>query len=163
MNPYHELKSRVMLRDDLTKLALAWKNQGEKIVFTNGCFDLLHQGHIDYLFQAASLGTKLIIGVNSDLSVSRLKGDHRPIQDEVSRAIILAALACTSAVSIFSEDTPIELIKNVRPDFLVKGGDYQPEQIVGYSEVLSWGGNVEIIPFLPGFSTSAIEAKIKLG
>mgnify|MGYP000328983775 CR=1 FL=1 len=138
-----------------------WRNTNEKIVFTNGCFDLLHRGHVDYLAKAADCGTKLIIGVNTDASVSRLKGSVRPIQDEQSRLQILASLACVDAVILFDEETPYELIKTVQPDVLVKGGDYKPGDIVGYDIVTAKGGNVTTIDFVPGFSTSAIEQKIK--
>lgn len=138
-----------------------WKDQ--KVVFTNGCFDILHRGHVDYLAKAADLGDKLVIGVNTDASVSKLKGPHRPIQDEQSRLQILASLAFVDAVILFNEDNPYELIKCIQPDVLVKGSDYQPENIVGYDIVTAKGGEVKTIDFIPGFSTSLIEQKIKLG
>lgn len=140
-----------------------WHNNQQKVVFTNGCFDILHRGHVDYLAKAADLGDKLVIGVNTDASVSKLKGPQRPIQDEYSRLQILASLAFVDAVILFDEETPYELIKLVQPDVLVKGSDYKPEDIVGYDIVKAKGGNVNTIDFIPGFSTSLIEKKIKQG
>jgi rfaE bifunctional protein nucleotidyltransferase chain/domain len=139
----------------------AWQHAGEKVVFTNGCFDLLHRGHVDYLAKAADCGQRLIIGVNTDASVSKLKGPNRPIQDEQSRLQILASLQCVDAVILFDEETPYELIKLLQPDVLVKGSDYTPENIVGYDVVTAKGGEVKTIDFIPGFSTSSIERKIK--
>ncbi len=133
----------------------------KKIVFTNGCFDLLHRGHIESLSKAADFGELLIIGLNTDASVSRLKGSHRPIQDESSRAHIMAALEFVDLVIYFDEDTPYDLIKIVQPDILVKGADYKAEDIVGYDIVTAKGGQVKTIEFLDGYSTSAIENKIK--
>lgn len=153
--------SKIHTALSLPALLKEWRNANEKIVFTNGCFDLLHRGHTDYLAKAADCGTRLIIGVNTDASVSRLKGPSRPIQDEQSRMQILASLACVDAVILFDEETPYELIKTVQPDVLVKGGDYKPEDIVGYDIVTAKGGIVTTIDFVPGFSTSAIEQKIK--
>ena len=122
---------------------------------------MVHKGHIDYLNRAADLGDILVMGLNTDASVSNLKGPHRPIQDEQSRLLIMAALQCVSAVVLFNEETPYDLIKLVQPDVLVKGSDYQPENIVGYDIVTSKGGTVKTIDFLPGYSTSAIEKRIK--
>lgn len=139
----------------------AWQNAGDKVVFTNGCFDLLHRGHVDYLAKAADCGQRLIIGVNTDASVSKLKGQNRPIQDEQSRLQILASLQCVDAVILFDEETPYELISLLQPDVLVKGSDYTPENIVGYDVVTAKGGEVKTIDFIPGFSTSSIERKIK--
>ena len=144
----------------LAQQVLAWQNNGQKVVFTNGCFDLLHRGHVDYLAKAADCGQKLVIGVNTDASVSKLKGPNRPIQDEQSRLQILASLQCVDAVILFDEQTPYDLIKALQPDVLVKGSDYQPENIVGYDIVTAKGGEVKTIDFIPGFSTSAIEHKI---
>jgi rfaE bifunctional protein nucleotidyltransferase chain/domain len=138
-----------------------WRREKQTIVFTNGCFDILHRGHVDYLAKAADLGNKLIIGVNTDASVSKLKGPHRPIQDQESRMLILASLAFVDAVILFDEPTPYELIKLVQPDILVKGSDYQVENIVGYDIVQAKGGKIKTIDFIPGYSTSAIESKIK--
>lgn len=131
------------------------------MVFTNGCFDLIHPGHVDYLYRARDLGDYLVIGVNADASVSELKGEHRPIQNEESRLQVLAALGCCDALVLFSEQTPKRLINELKPNILVKGGDYTLESIVGGEEVMANGGSVEIIPFLDGYSTSAIEAKIR--
>jgi rfaE bifunctional protein nucleotidyltransferase chain/domain len=130
-------------------------------VFSNGCFDLVHKGHIDYLNRAADMGDVLVMGLNTDASVSKLKGPHRPIQDEQSRLLIIAALQCVSAVVLFDEETPYDLIKLVQPDVLVKGSDYKPENIVGYDVVMAKGGAVKTIDYLPGYSTSAIEKRIK--
>lgn len=138
-----------------------WNKSGSKIVFTNGCFDLVHRGHVDYLSKAADLGDILIIGLNTDSSVSKLKGNNRPIIDQESRALLLASLFYVSAVVLFDEDTPYDLIKMIQPDVLVKGADYKVEEIVGYDIVSAKGGRVETLEFLPGFSTSAIEKKIR--
>ena len=137
-----------------------WKGFNDKVVFTNGCFDILHLGHIDYLAKAADLGERLIIGVNTDTSVAKLKGENRPIIDEHTRAAKLASLVFVDAVILFDEETPLELIKSVNPDVLVKGGDYTVDTVVGATEVLQNGGEVELIPFLEGHSTSAIIDKI---
>jgi rfaE bifunctional protein nucleotidyltransferase chain/domain len=136
--------------------------EGRKVVFTNGCFDLLHVGHVRYLQVARTLGDFLVVGLNDDASVHRLdKGFDRPLTPQAERAEILAALACVEAVVIFSQDTPLELILTLRPDILVKGGDYTPENIVGRPEVLSWGGEVHVIPFVPGKSTSSLINRIR--
>jgi rfaE bifunctional protein nucleotidyltransferase chain/domain len=138
-----------------------WRFKGYKIVFTNGCFDLLHLGHLDYLAKAAAKGDKLIVGLNTDSSVTRLKGPDRPITDQHSRAMILASISFVSMVVLFDEETPYKLITKVQPDILIKGADYNPVDIVGYNVVMAKGGKVETIEFLPGYSTSAIEAKIR--
>jgi len=138
-----------------------WRFHENKIVFTNGCFDLLHLGHIDYLARAASEGTLLIVGLNSDESVKRIKGDSRPITDEKSRAMTLAALGFVGAVVIFDQDTPAALIKQVQPDILVKGKDYEPKDIVGADIVEKKGGEVITIDLVEGYSTSAIIDKIR--
>lgn len=137
-----------------------WRFLQHKLVFTNGCFDLLHLGHIDYLSKAADLGDFLIIGLNTDRSVAEIKGSKRPINDQVSRAHVLASLYFVNAVILFDEPTPFELIKFTQPDVLVKGADYKPEQIVGYDIVTKKGGLVTTIEYLPGYSTTAIEQKI---
>lgn len=138
-----------------------WKKSGDKIVFTNGCFDLVHRGHIDYLAKAADFGDRLIIGLNSDDSVARLKGSGRPLVDEGSRAFLLASLFFVDAVVLFSEDTPEILIGNILPDYLVKGNDYTVPEIAGHEAVIDHGGKVETIGLLPGFSTSGIINKIR--
>lgn len=142
--------------DDLGRLVAYWNFKNQKIVFTNGCFDILHRGHIDYLAKAADLGHVLVIGLNTDASVARLKGAGRPVQDQDSRALTLAALRFVSAVVLFDEDTPYELIKAVQPDVLVKGSDYKPDDIVGADIVKAKGGSVQTIDFLEGYSTSGI-------
>jgi rfaE bifunctional protein nucleotidyltransferase chain/domain len=158
---YSNMLAKIRKQEDLNELLSSWKSKGEKIVFTNGCFDLIHKGHVDYLAKAADLGSRLIIGVNTDASVSRIKGDHRPIQDQDSRLMILASMQFVDAVILFDEETPYELIKKVQPDVLVKGSDYKPEDIVGYDIVTSSGGRVATIDYLPGYSTSLIEKKIR--
>lgn len=138
-----------------------FKRHGQKIVFTNGCFDVLHFGHVHYLLQAKKLGDILVIGLNSDDSVRRLKGPTRPINGENERALVLAALVCVDYVTLFEEDTPEELIKVVRPDVLVKGGDYTLDNIVGAEFVTQNGGIVTTIPFVEGFSSTRIIEKLK--
>ena len=150
-----------MQKEEVSGLMDVWKYMGLKIVFTNGCFDIIHYGHIDYLARAASLGGKLIIGLNTDASVSKLKGPNRPIQDQQSRALILAAMQFVDAVILFDEETPQELISFLIPDILVKGSDYRIEQIVGADVVLKNGGKVETMDFVAGYSTSNIIEKIK--
>jgi rfaE bifunctional protein nucleotidyltransferase chain/domain len=145
----------------ISHILAIWRFKGYKIVFTNGCFDLLHLGHIDYLARAAAKGDKLIVGLNTDSSVTRLKGPDRPITDQHSRAMILAALSFVSMVVLFDEETPYKIITKIQPDILVKGADYNPVDIIGYNVVMAKGGKVETIDFLPGYSTSAIEAKIR--
>ena len=138
--------------------------QGQKVVFTNGCFDLLHVGHVRYLEEARALGDALIIGVNTDLSVARLnKGPGRPFTPEADRARVLAACACVDRVVLFGEDTPLALITLLAPDILVKGGDYQLDEIVGLEVVLARGGRVVALPFVPGYSTTRIIDRIRSG
>jgi rfaE bifunctional protein nucleotidyltransferase chain/domain len=161
MTHIESIHSKIHTWENLKTQVATWQAQGKKIVFSNGCFDLVHKGHIDYLNRAADLGDVLVMGLNTDASVSKLKGPHRPIQDEQSRLLIMAALQCVSAVVLFNEETPYDLIKLVQPDVLVKGSDYQPENIVGYDIVTAKGGMVKTIDFLPGYSTSAIEKRIK--
>jgi rfaE bifunctional protein nucleotidyltransferase chain/domain len=151
-----------MAWEDARRTVQQVQAQGRKVVFTNGCFDLLHVGHVRYLQAARDLGDFLVLGLNDDASVRRLgKGPGRPLTPQSDRAEILAALACIDAVVIFSQDTPLELIQTLRPNVLVKGGDYTPEDIVGQPEVLSWGGEVHVIPFVPGKSTSSLIDRIK--
>lgn len=146
--------------DDLVDV-LASQRKGKKVVFTNGCFDLLHVGHVRYLQEARAQGDLLVVGVNSDASVKRLKGEDRPLQGEADRAEILAALNGVDLVALFSEDTPEELIRKVRPDVLVKGGDWPVEKIAGSSFVLSYGGEVRSLQFLHGRSTTLLVEKMK--
>jgi rfaE bifunctional protein nucleotidyltransferase chain/domain len=138
-----------------------WRVKGQKIIFTNGCFDILHHGHLDYLAKAADMGNVLVVGLNSDDSVRRLKGPERPVTNENDRAFQLASLLCVDAVCQFNEDTPLELIQALKPDVLVKGGDYTIDKIVGSSFVMSYGGKVEIVPFVQGYSTSSLIDRIK--
>lgn len=137
-----------------------WQAAGDKIVFTNGCFDLVHRGHVEYLSKAADLGNKLVLGLNTDASVARLKGATRPLVDENSRAILLAALQFIDLIVFFDEDTPYELISQLQPDILVKGSDYNAKDIVGYDVVVGRGGSVETIDFVDGFSTTNLIKKI---
>lgn len=138
-----------------------WRSQGKKIVFTNGCFDILHHGHLDLIAKAADLGNILIVGLNTDASVKRLKGNDRPVNHEKDRLFQMASLLCVDAVCLFDEDTPEELIKSINPDVLVKGGDYTIDKIVGAKNVLDNGGSVEIIPFVQGYSTTNLIDNIK--
>lgn len=133
-----------------------FRSQGSKVVFTNGCFDILHRGHVEYLAKAADMGDVLVVGLNTDASVKRLKGEERPINNQDARALVLASLGFVDAVVLFDEDTPYELIKTIRPDVLVKGADYKPEEIVGYDIVTSYGGKVETVPLVEGYSTTSI-------
>jgi len=133
----------------------------EEIVFTNGCFDILHRGHVEYLAQAAALGKRLVVGLNSDASVKRLKGNNRPVNDEYARAMVLASLGFVDLVLTFEEDTPLKLIQYVQPDILVKGSDYKIEDIVGADEVIKNGGRVMTITLVEGFSTTTILRKLK--
>lgn len=139
----------------------SWKQQEQKVVFTNGCFDILHQGHVVYLAKAAELGTKLVIGLNTDASVKRLKGNNRPVNSENERALLLAALAFVDMVVLFAEDTPYELIKAIQPDILVKGADYKPKDIVGYDIVKAKRGRVVTVSLEEGFSTTNVIEKIQ--
>lgn len=138
-----------------------WKHQGKRVVFTNGCFDLLHLGHVDYLEKARNLGDILVVGLNTDDSVSRFKGPQRPIQDEISRARVMASLQAVDMVVFFNEDTPQNLISQLLPHILVKGSDYLAENIVGADVVKKAGGVVKTIDFVPGYSTTRIVEKIK--
>src|ERR1043166_2041217 len=143
------------------KKVAEWKSKGERVVFTNGCFDILHLGHVDYLEKARNLGDKLVIGLNTDSSVSRFKGPERPLQDQHSRARILASMQFVDLVVFFDEDTPINLISQLVPNILVKGSDYLAENIVGADVVKKNGGEVKTIDFVPGYSTTRIVEKIK--
>jgi len=139
-----------------------WNEAHQKIVFTNGCFDILHRGHVEYLCHARDLGDKMIVGLNTDASVKRLgKSPERPINNEETRALVLAALECIDAIILFDEDTPYDLIKLVQPDILVKGNDYKAEDIVGYDIVKAKGGSVKTIPLVQGFSTTTLIEKLR--
>ena len=155
-----KLVDRIITRHQLPAQLIRWRLISKTISFTNGVFDILHEGHIKLLTKAASFADILIVGVNADASVKRLKGESRPVNTEHSRALVLASLLMVDAVVIFEEDTPLELIKMIKPDVLVKGGDYTIETIVGANEVLANGGRVEVIPLKQGFSTTGIIEKI---
>jgi rfaE bifunctional protein nucleotidyltransferase chain/domain len=153
--------SKIVALIDALQLVNQWKLQGQTIVFTNGCFDIVHIGHVDYLEKAHNLGDKLILGLNTDHSIRRIKGEKRPIVEENARARVIAALAFVDAVVLFDEDTPLRLIQTIKPDILVKGDDYMVQNIVGADFVIENGGKVETIPLVKGFSTSNIIEKIK--
>jgi rfaE bifunctional protein nucleotidyltransferase chain/domain len=154
------ITAKILNQESLRRACVVWNFKNQKVVFTNGCFDILHLGHIEYLAKAANLGDVLVVGINSDRSVSRIKGPTRPINDEYSRSMIIAALEFVTAVVIFDEETPYELIKTIQPDILVKGKDWKVEEIVGHDIVLAKGGKVETIDLTPGYSTTGIEQKI---
>ena len=157
-----QIAAKILSRADAAKQVETWRNESNSsIVFTNGCFDILHRGHLEYLAQAADLGTHLIIGLNSDSSVKRLKGADRPVNNELDRAFALASLTFTVLIVVFDEDTPANLIELLKPDILAKGGDYTAESIVGYEQTIARGGRVEIIPFCEGYSTTLLIEKIK--
>jgi D-glycero-beta-D-manno-heptose 1-phosphate adenylyltransferase len=147
--------------EDFKRKLTYWRFFGKKIVFTNGCFDIMHLGHIDYLSKAADYGNVLIVGLNSDDSVSRLKGPARPINNQQARAALLGSLFFVDAVVLFGQDTPYELIELVKPDVLVKGSDYKAQDIVGYDVVNQYGGQVVTIDFLQGYSTTDLIKKLK--
>jgi len=161
MKASHQIPSKICSLNDLLKQARRWRLQNKKIAFTNGVFDILHEGHISSLSEAAAEGDVLVVGLNSDSSVKRLKGEERPIHNENARALLLASLLMTDAIVIFEEDTPIEVISRLLPDVLVKGGDYKIDQIVGAKEVIAAGGSVKIAEILPGNSTTDIIRKMK--
>lgn len=161
MRAIQAIEQKIMTLPQLMARVAAWRITGKKIAFTNGCFDILHEGHIFSLNAAASEADYLIVGVNSDNSVKKLKGPDRPVNNEHSRSLILASLAVTDAIIVFDEDTPYTLITTLLPDVLVKGGDYTIEQIVGSKEVIANGGRVVINPIVEGFSTTGIIQHIK--
>lgn len=160
MKSLERIQQRILTLEELKKSLGVWRFQQKKIVFTNGCFDLVHLGHIDYLSQAADLGDVLIIGLNTDASVRRLKGTARPVVDENARAVLMASLRFVDAVVLFDEPTPYDLIRLVQPDILVKGKDYKAEEVVGYDVVMARGGKVETIELVEGYSTSLLIQKI---
>ncbi len=151
---------RVLTLSELIEARRTWRSAGRTVVFTNGCFDLLHVGHTRYLNAAGALGDRLVVGLNSDASVSRLKGPSRPVTPQAERAEILAALYAVDAVTVFEEDTPLNLIESVTPDVLVKGGDWTLETIIGREHVLAAGGRVLTLPIVPGRSTSALVSSL---
>jgi rfaE bifunctional protein nucleotidyltransferase chain/domain len=161
MKQVDAIEQKIYPLNRLEHVSRGWRLNGKKIAFTNGCFDILHEGHIFSLSQAAKEADYLIVGVNSDASTKRLKGDERPVNNEKSRALILASLVMVDAVVLFEEDTPLTLITTLLPDVIVKGGDYTIEQIVGSKEIIANGGRVVINPIVQGFSTTGILEKIK--
>jgi len=161
MHKLQWIQHRIFSREDLVRECNVWRATQKQIVFTNGCFDILHHGHLDLLARAADLGNILILGLNTDSSVQRLKGPDRPMTNEQDRAFQVASLLCVDAVCLFDEDTPEALIRLLQPDVLVKGGDYNINTIVGADFVQSYGGRVEIIPFVQGYSTTSIIDRIK--
>lgn len=160
MNKYTLIKSKIVSGIDLLRLLSFYRFVNKKVVFTNGCFDLIHLGHVKYLSQAADLGNILIVGLNSDSSVIKIKGQGRPVLDQESRALTLAAFSFVNNIVLFDEETPYKLIKQISPDILVKGGDYKPEEIVGYDIVKDNGGEVKILDFIEGYSSSDIIERI---
>lgn len=161
MNKLNEILNKIVTLDEAKRIVEGWKQRGEKIVFTNGCFDIIHKGHVYYLAQAHDLGTKLILGLNTDESIKRLKGAERPIKELESRALTIASFEYIDLVIPFDEDTPLNLISTLLPNVLVKGSDYSVENIVGAKEVLASGGEVKTIDFVEGFSTTNYFKKIK--
>ena len=161
MSNLSKINSKILSLENLNNQVNSWKIDGLKVVFTNGCFDLLHRGHIEVLSKAADLGDRLIVGMNSDTSIMKLKGEKRPILDEASRSIILASLSFVDAVVVFTEETPLNLIINLKPDIVDKGGDYDISSIVGHDFIQKYGGEVVLIPFINGFSSTQIINTIK--
>ncbi len=161
MSNLSKINSKILSLENLNNQVNSWKIDGLKVVFTNGCFDLLHRGHIEVLSKAADLGDRLIVGMNSDTSIMKLKGEKRPILDEASRSIILASLSFVDAVVVFTEETPLNLIINLKPDIVAKGGDYDISSIVGHDFIQKYGGEVVLIPFINGFSSTQIINTIK--
>lgn len=161
MKATQHIPDRIFTMDTLLQKMAGWRMQGKTVAFTNGCFDLLHEGHIFSLSQAAAEADILVVGVNSDRSVKQLKGPQRPVNNETSRALVLASLIMVDAVIIFDAETPLRLIASLLPDVIVKGGDYTIDNVVGAKEVISNGGRVVINPILEGFSTTAIIEKMQ--
>ena len=161
MSHLTNIKSKLSSIEELKDKIRAWRENGDKIIFTNGCFDIVHKGHIEVLAKTADLGNKLVIGLNSDNSIKKIKGRNRPIVDEKARAFLLASLCFVDAIILFSEETPINLIKILKPDVLAKGGDYKIETIIGHKEVQDYNGEVKLVPFIDGYSTTSIIEKIK--
>ena len=162
MKHLEKIYDKILDDKSLDKKLNLWREEGKSIVFSNGCFDILHRGHVEYLSKSADLGDILIIGLNTDDSVRRLKGPSRPVNDEKARAVVLAALEFVDAIMFFEEDTPYNLIKRVQPDVLVKGKDYKAEDIVGYDIVTAKGGKVETIELVEGFSTTKTIEKMRM-
>lgn len=160
MRHIEKIYNKILDRKSLEQSLDSWRKEAKSVVFSNGCFDILHRGHVEYLSKAADLGDVLVIGLNTDASVKRLKGPSRPVNDEKARAFVMAALEFVDAIVFFEEDTPYDLIKFVQPDILVKGNDYKAEDIVGYDIVSAKGGKVVTIELVEGFSTTNTIKKI---
>jgi D-glycero-beta-D-manno-heptose 1-phosphate adenylyltransferase len=149
-------ESKIIPASEIPSYRKTWEEKKSSVVYTNGCFDIIHRGHAEYLYKASGLGDILFVGLNSDKSVTRLKGPGRPLQDQESRAIIIASFGFVDYVCIFEEDTPYEMIKAVQPDYLVKGSDYKPTEIVGYDIVQAKNGKIVTIDLVPGYSSSGL-------
>ncbi|HER07386.1 MAG TPA: D-glycero-beta-D-manno-heptose 1-phosphate adenylyltransferase [Bacteroides sp.] len=160
MRTFEDIQRRIISVEEAGRIFTPSFRKRHRIVFTNGCFDLIHRGHVYYLSKAGEMGDVLVVGLNSDDSVRRLKGTGRPLNPQQARAEVLASLAFVDYVIVFHEDTPLNLILKVRPHVLVKGGDYSAGDVVGYREVISWNGRVEIVPLLEGYSTSSMIARL---
>jgi D-glycero-beta-D-manno-heptose 1-phosphate adenylyltransferase len=161
LNPGNSIQNKILTLPELQRRVSQWRVLNKKIAFTNGCFDILHAGHIASLTEAARQADYLVVAINADVSIKGLKGENRPINNENARAMVIASLAMVDAVIIFSEPTPRELIVEIRPDVLVKGGDYKVEEIAGAKEVMSWGGKVVLNPIVKGYSTTSIINKLQ--
>ena len=161
MRSGNSITGKILTQPELERKLAQWRLLGKTIVFTNGCFDILHAGHIASLTEAAKYGDLLIAGLNADASIKGLKGPNRPVNDENARALLLASLVMVDAVVLFSDPTPLQLILTIQPDVLVKGGDYAIEDIAGAKEVIEWGGKVILNPIVEGFSTTSIINKIQ--
>ena len=159
MAPHPDIAYKIVDMTTLQSRLHHWRAVGDRVVFTNGCFDILHAGHVELLSRCRDLGEHVVLGLNSDTSVRRLKGPHRPVNDQLSRAVVLAGMSFVDAIIIFEEDTPLELITKIKPDVLVKGGDYKASEVVGADVVKQNGGEVKIIPLVEGYSTTAIISK----
>jgi D-glycero-beta-D-manno-heptose 1-phosphate adenylyltransferase len=161
MKHTERIRNKIFERPALAAQSAEWKRQGRKVVFTNGCFDILHKGHLEILTRSAEFGDILVVALNTDASVKRLKGDLRPVNNEDFRTWMMASLEIVDAVILFDEQTPAELIEAITPDIIVKGGDYTVDQVVGAEHVIGHGGEVKIVPIVKGYSTSGIIAAIQ--
>lgn len=161
MNQVSHIQHKILSREDLVHQAAQWRQEGKTIVFTNGCFDILHRGHLQILTSAAMMGSVLVVGLNTDASVKRLKGPERPVNDENFRSWMMASLQVVDGVTLFDEPTPLELVIALKPDVIVKGGDYTVDQVVGSKEVLANGGSVQIVPIVQGYSTTSLIETIR--
>jgi D-glycero-beta-D-manno-heptose 1-phosphate adenylyltransferase len=161
LNPGNSIQNKILTLPELLRRVSQWRVVNKTIAFTNGCYDILHAGHIASLTEASRQGDYLVVAVNADSSIKGLKGDNRPVNDENARALVLAALSMVDAVIIFPEPTPLDLVVAIRPEVLVKGGDYKVEEIAGAREVISWGGKVVLNPIVEGYSTTSIINKLQ--